>query len=304
MCVNARVGWRPYGPPMNSPILHRIRGIVFGGLICLTATLYGTQNQPSYEVIGVLREKLNGNRLLVAHEEIPGYMAAMTMAFELVDPQEGAALKAGDRLRFRLQPVADRWLVDRVAVVGQEVAPAMKPARVARLRAGDAVPALALLDEQGRALTADSLRGRFTLVTFIFTRCPVPEFCPAMAVKFGALQAALEKEKPAADGQPRARLLSITLDPEFDRPDVLAAYGQALGANPAIWNFATGVPAEIATLARQFAVFTERKGVTLDHTLCTALIGPDGRVREIWRGNAWTNQEILTYLQSQKDYTP
>ena len=91
------------------------------------------------------------------------------------------------------------------------------------------------------------------------------------------------------------------------RPDGLygasKAYGEALGANPAIWNFATGDSAEVAALARQFSVFTERKGVLLDHTLCTALIGPDGRVREIWRGNGWTTRDILTCLQAQPEYT-
>jgi protein SCO1/2 len=301
--MHARAGDTIFSP-VNSSTLRHLRGIALGGLIFLTAALFGTQNQPSYEVTGVLREKLNGNRLLIAHEEIPGFMAAMTMAFDLADPREAAPLKVGDRLRFRLQPADDRWLVDRFAVIGQETAPAAKSTRIARLRTGDLLPAFVLLDEQNREFTHESFRGRFTLVTFIFTRCPVPEFCPAMAVKFGALQTALEKGRPAAEGQPRVRLLSITLDPEFDRPEVLAAYGQAVGANPALWNFATGASGEIATLARQFAVFTERNGVTLDHTLCTALIGPDGRVRDLWRGNAWTTQDIITCLQSQKEYTP
>lgn len=288
---------------VNSSLFHHFPGFALAACLGLTVSLLGAPSAASYEVTGILREKMSGNRVLIAHDEIPGYMAAMTMAFELADPQAGSALQAGDRLRFRLQPAEGRWLVDRFVVTGREKPPAAKTARGPRLRAGDALPPLALLDEQGGALTRESLHDRFTLVTFIFTRCPVPEFCPAMAVKFGALQAALEKEAPAPDGQPRTRLLSITLDPEFDRPEVLAAYGQALGANPAIWNFATGDTTELAALARQFSVFTERQGVLLDHTLCTALIGPDGRVREIWRGNGWTTQDILTYLRTQPEYT-
>ncbi|HEX2862231.1 MAG TPA: SCO family protein [Lacunisphaera sp.] len=290
---------------MRSTLLHRLRAAALGGLICLGTVLPGTATaQASYEVTGVLREKLDPGRVLIAHDEIPGYMAAMTMAFELADPRDGAALRVGDRLRFRLQPVDDRWLVDRFAVLGSEVAPAARSPRGNRLRAGDALPPLSLRDEQNRPLTSQSFLGRFTLVTFIFTRCPVPEFCPAMAVKFGALQRELEQEKPAADGQPRTRLLSITLDPEFDRPAVLAAYGEALGANPSRWSFATGGTAEIAALARQFSVFTERNGVLLDHTLCTALIGPNGRVLEIWRGNGWTVADVLAFLRGQKEYAP
>jgi len=286
---------------VNSSLFRHARSLVLAACFGLTASLFGAPPATSYEVTGVLREKMSGHRVLIAHEEIPGYMAAMTMAFELAEPAEGSALQAGDRVRFRLQPGDGRWLVDRFVVTGREAAPAVPAARVPRLRAGGALPPLALLDERGRALTLESLRGRFTVVTFIFTRCPVPEFCPAMALKFGALQAALEKKMAATDGAPAARLLSITLDPEFDRPDVLAAYGEALGANPAIWNFATGDTAELAALARQFSVFTERKGVLLDHTLCTALIGPDGRVREIWRGNGWTAGDILACLEAQPE---
>lgn len=279
-------------------IFRRLR---FAGLFCLAVPLLAADPAQSYEVTGILREKMAGDRLLISHDEIPGYMAAMTMAFDLVEPKEGAALKIGDRVKFRLQPDGKRWRVDRFVVLGQAAPPAPAgPARgkVSRLRAGDALPALALLDEQNQALTRETLQGRFTLVTFIFTRCPVPEFCPAMALKFGQLQRAIENETPAG-AAPALRLLSLTLDPEFDRPDVLAAYGRAVGANPAIWNFATGTKEDIAALAKSFAVFTERNGVTLDHTLCTALIGPDGRVLELWRGNGWKEAEILAFLHTQ-----
>jgi protein SCO1/2 len=138
------------------------------------------------------------------------------------------------------------------------------------------------------------VRGRFTIVTFIFTRCPVPEFCPAMAVKFGALQKNLAADPSLAA---RVRLLSITLDPEFDRPEILAAYGKAVGAKPELWNFATGEKNVVETLAKAFSVYTERNGVTLDHTLCTALIGPDGHVVDLWRGNAWSIDETLAAIR-------
>jgi len=253
----------------------------------------------SHRVTGVVREKLSATSLLIAHDEIPGFMAPMTMAFDLAYPEEGAKLKAGDRVRFRLQRDGENWVVDRFELLGRETPPTpASAAAVARVRAGDAMPPVALRDELDRCLTLETLRGCYTLATFIFTRCPVPEFCPAMALKFAAIQSRIENEESVGSGAPGLRLLSITLDPEFDRPAQLAAYGKGVGANPAIWNFATGTSDEIAMLARRFSVFTERKGVLLDHTLCTALIGPDGRILEIWRGNGWKVDEVFSLLNA------
>lgn len=287
---------------MNSP--HRfLRLLLPFALAALVASApAASASARSHEVTGVVREKLSAKSLLIAHDEIPGFMAAMTMAFDLADPREGAALRPGDRVRFRLQAAGDRWLVDRFAVLGQAAAPAASRGKVVRLRPGDALPPMALRDERDQPLTLETLRGRFTLVTFIFTRCPVLEFCPALALKFGAIQRRLEAGPRSGAGATPLRLLSVTLDPEFDRPDVLAAHGEALGANPAVWNFATGTGDEIAALARRFAVYTERNGAMLDHTLCTALVGPDGRVREIWRGNGWDADEIFAFLHTQPDY--
>ncbi len=115
-----------------------------------------------------------------------------------------------------------------------------------------------------------------------------------MGVKFAALQRGIVSGGPDFSNR---HLLSITLDPEFDRTEILAAYGAALGAKSQVWNFATGTKADIEELAHAFSVFTERNGVTLDHTLCTALIGPDGTIVEIWRGNAWSTDEILTAMR-------
>ncbi|HYD84216.1 MAG TPA: SCO family protein, partial [Opitutus sp.] len=163
----------------------------------------------------------------------------------------------------------------------------------ARLRVGDAVPAFALIDQAGKPIDESELKGRHTIVTFIFTRCPVPEFCPLIARKFQALQQTLAEAKAGDD----VRLLSISIDPEHDRPPVLREYGEALGADFDRWRFATGTNEQIATLAKLFAVRTERNGGSLDHTLATALIGADGRVVEIWRGNGWKPEEVAAKVR-------
>jgi protein SCO1/2 len=252
--------------------------------------------EKTFDVTGLIKARLDDGALVIQHEEIPGYMAAMTMRFTPADPREAAALQPGDRVRFRYRVSGDNDLADRFVVTGkEELKPAANTARTRRVKRGDTIPAFSLIDENGNAVTHNSLRGRFTVVTFIFTRCPVPEFCPAMALKYGALQKTIAAD-PALSA--RVRLLSITLDPEFDRPEILTEYGKAIGAKSELWNFATGEKSETDALARAFAVYAERNGVTLDHTLCTALIGPDGRVIDLWRGNAWSNDETLAALRN------
>ena len=253
-----------------------------------------------FDVTGVIVGRVADGRLIIEHDEIPGYMAAMTMAFSVADAKEAAALKEGDVVRFRYRVGETASVAESFMVTGRKASavaaqPAVARAPVKRLRAGDTVPAFELLDENGRAFTDAALRDRFTVVTFIFTRCPVPEYCPALAMKFGVLQDALRAEKalPAP-----VRLLSVTLDPEFDRPEVLAAYGKAVGARPSAWGFATGETDAVMALARAFSVYTERNGALLDHTLCTALIGPDGRVVEIWRGQAWNKDDVINAVRS------
>jgi protein SCO1/2 len=91
--------------------------------------------------------------------------------------------------------------------------------------------------------------------------------------------------------------LSVTIDPAFDTPAVLERYARAIGADPDRWRFATGEPAEVLRVARLFSVYLEQDGALLDHTLATALIGMDGRVVEIWRGNGWKADEVIHRLR-------
>jgi len=220
----------------------------------------------------------------------------MTMAFGL-GPKESAAPAPGDRIQFTLCVGPDAAWMEGVRVTGRSV-PSAETARpratVDRLRRGDLLPAVTLVDEHGRTLRTADLRGHATVLTFIFTRCPVPEFCPLVSRRFTQLQAALAAEGSAAR---ETRLLSVTLDPAFDTPPVLEAYARSLGADPARWGFAGGNPDEVMRLARAFSVYVERQGALLDHTLATALIGADGRVVEIWRGSGWQVSEIVEALR-------
>ena len=168
-----------------------------------------------------------------------------------------------------------------------------EPAIGVRLKKGDVLPSFALTTQTHRPFTEAALRGRVTAVTFIYTRCPVPNFCPLMSKGFHQLQREIEREPALRDAQ----LLSVTLDPKFDTPEVLDAYAKHLGADPKRWHFVTGSPAEIDRLTRAFSIHMEPNGVLIDHTLATAVIDADGRIVEIWRGNGWTVAEVIAALR-------
>ena len=269
-------------------------------LLCLAASVLASPAvlgaEQLFDVTGIIRGHLEDGQIVIQHDEIPGYMPAMTMAFTPSNPRDAAQLRNGDRVQFRFRVGEEKSRAESFTVTGHEAPPAEgknAAKKSSRLRAGDAVPDFELRNEADHPFTATAFRGKATVVTFIFTRCPVPEYCPAMALRFGQIQKAIVADPKLAT---HARLLSITLDPEFDRPEILKAYGQAVGAIPAVWSFATGAKEAIAALTRTFAVYNERNGVTLDHTLCTALIGTDGRIIEIWRGNDWRVDATLDAL--------
>jgi protein SCO1/2 len=234
---------------------------------------------------------------MVAHEEIPGYMPAMTMPFA-VDRQAMPAVRPGDKVRFTLRVTGSWSRAEAFTVVGHDAlvagAVGAPSAPAPRLRRGDVVPNFSLVDERGATFTAEELKGRLTAVTFIFTRCPLPEFCPLMSRRFQQVQRDIAGDRSLGE----VRLVSITLDPKFDTPAVLSSYATAYGADPARWRFLTGLEAEIGRLTTAFAIHTARNGVFLDHTLATAVIDRDGAIIEIWRGTGWTAAEVVAALRT------
>jgi protein SCO1 len=217
----------------------------------------------------------------------------MTMDFAL-GKEEGATLEPGDRARFVLRVGTERSWIEDVRVIGRASGSDPKPAPsspLVRLRKGDAIPPLSLVDQDGHPLTEADFMGRLTVLTFVFTRCPVPDYCPLLSRRFSQIQAALASDHGYATD---VRLLSVTIDPAFDTPSVLKAYAQAVGADPNRWRFAGGETVEVTRAARAFSVYVERNDALLDHTLATALstavgvssrsgAAMDGRRVKSWR---------------------
>lgn len=278
----------------------RIFAVVLGCLLNLDAGASAAGVERVFSIRGTVTEPLAGDLITIAHEAVPDYMPAMTMPFrvEPSDRAQAAAMRAGDRVAFKFAVGDTSRAYDFVRLSGGGSATpgevAAKPAARQRIREGEPVPPFSLIDQSGRSVTAPDLQGHRTVITFIFTRCPVPEFCPRLSQQFQLLQQRLA-ERPRIDGAP-VQLLSVSFDPEFDTPEVLREYAERYGADPTVWRFCTGAVDEVRTLTRAFAVHVEAAAGSLDHTLATALVGPDGRLEKIWRGNRWTAEDIIAAL--------
>lgn len=279
---------------MSSPRLAAAAGLL-GLLVVLV--LAGCSPERTYEVRGrVVGFSDDPRTVIVEHEDVPGLMPAMTMPFRAADARAVQALGHGDAVAFRLHVGRDSsWITDLVslpdsavaahpagggAASGGEASPVLQP--------GDAVPGFTLVAASGDTLETAGFEGRAWLVTFIYTRCPLPDYCPLLSQRFQQLQAPLR----ARFGE-RVHLLSVSFDPAHDTPEVLRDYARRYGADPRRWTFATGSAETIRDMAGRFGVFYEEAGAEITHNLSTTLVGPDGRLRAVWRGNTWTTDDVL-----------
>jgi len=266
-------------------------------------------SERSYEVQGRVAGFGDDHRtVIVEHGEIRGLMPAMVMPFTARDSSAIASLRTGDAVSFNLFLLGDSaWIADIEKLPDDAVSqhpasrrdPSVAPGSPI-LEAGDAIPDMHLLTHADSTLNLADLQGRPLVVTFIYTRCPLPDFCPLMTHQFVQLQERLQSQSDS--GRPPVHFLSVSLDPAYDTPDVLKKYAREAGADLSTWTFATGDSAVIRDLAQQFGVFYQSEGSELVHNLSTALIGSDGRIRRIWRGSDWTADDVIQALQDTTMY--
>lgn len=267
--------------------------------LLLAGSLTGCM-QRSYDVQGrVVGFGDDGRTLIVEHADVPGLMPAMTMPFETAESVDLDGLDQGDAVRFKLVLTRDRsWIEDLVRLPDSAVArhPAGEPVSMGDggdlLQVGDAPPPVTLLDQQGDTLRLADFEGRALLVTFIYTRCPLPDYCPLMSQQFQRLQRELV---PRFGDQ--VHLLTVSFDPEYDTPAVLRAYASRYTEDLDTWTFATGSADAIAELTGAFGIYYDGEGEQLVHNLTTALIDPHGRVQAIWRGNTWEVSEVAEAVE-------
>ena len=260
-----------------------------------------------YNTRGVVRGfSPDRSAIEIQHENIPGFMPSMTMPFVARDGKEIADLKTGDSISFRMTVTQKDFWIDNVKKIRREDVNVAEPKPTsavsteggARLREGDEMPLFSLTNQNGERISLDTFRGQPFVLTFVFTRCPVPNFCPRMSNNFEELQTAI---KGGSGTLATTRLLSITLDPHYDTPKVLSDYAEYHRADARIWAFATGDEKEINSITRAFSVYRQNEGGTISHGLATALIDKNGKIAKLWRGNAWTPAEVIEEIKKHGD---
>jgi protein SCO1 len=265
-------------------------------------------NLQTFFVRGVVKElKPDGRTVVIDHEEIPNYMAKMVMPFKVKDTNQLAGLGTNDQVHFRFTVAEFESWIDQVTKTGTAAAPVADPNRknfrlvreVEVLKEGDALPDYTFTDQRGQPFRTADFKGRALALTFIFTRCPVPDFCPRMSLRFAQADKQL---RALADGPANYHLLSLSFDVDHDTPPVLQNYANIVkaqhGADLGRWTFATGKLIDIDDITERFGLVFPRDAEkpVFNHNLRTVVIDAAGKVQKIFIGNDWKADDLVAEL--------
>lgn len=229
-------------------------------------------------------------------------MPAMTMTYPVQDPQGLQQVQPGDRITADVvvQKGGSNYWLQRVVITDRSargsVAVATKPRE---LLPGEKVPDVPLINQDGKTLHLADFKGKAVLLTFIYTRCPFPTFCPLISSEFAAIHSDLAQTPPI---YLKTHLLSVSLDPSYDTAPVLRKYGLAYlkddASGFAQWDFVSTSPADLQKLASAFGLEYSIQNNQIVHSMSTILLAPDGTVKQIWPGNEWKTSEVLAALKN------
>lgn len=240
----------------------------------------------------------------IAHQEVPGYMPAMTMPFKIKNDADLEMLKPGDEITATL--VVDdlaSWIEITAIVEGGSL---LTPTSVVpgEPKPGDEIPDFGLVNQDGKRIHLSQYKGKALALTFVYTRCPQPDQCTLMSNNFAAIDRELVKTPDVYD---RVHLLTISFDPDYDTPKVMRSYGAGHTGRYSDesfqhWEFLTGSKDEVKGIAQFFGLRyyldTESGDEQVIHSLRTAVIGPDGKLVKLYRGNEWKPEEIVADLKT------
>jgi protein SCO1/2 len=239
------------------------------------------------------------------HEAVPGFMEAMTMPYKLKDPSIVSELHPGDRITARIIVQEDAAgfrapELDNIVVIAQ-ARPDYQPAVQYHVpQVGDSVPNFRLLNQSNRTIQLNQFKGKVLVATFIYTRCPLADYCPRMSRNFADIDKALSTDPTLYAG---THLLSISFDPTYDTPAVLRSYGGAYTGNYtketfAHWDFAAPPEKELSEMTKFFGVgITPGERKTLNHSLSTIVIGKDGKVAAWYPTNDWSSVDVVAAIK-------
>jgi len=275
----------------------------FGLSLALALMLLGSSacsHRKTYPLQGqVIRTSPSSGEVMVDHGDIPGFMPAMTMAYKVKNAAVLQELQPGDKIAAEVvvsKDGNDYWLED-VRITDESRRGKVKPVESHMLMAGEKVPDVPLVNQDGQTIRLKDFSGKAVLVTFIYTRCPVPTFCPRLSSQFARIHNEL---KTTPDDYSKTQLLTISFDPKYDTPAVLRKYGLAYLEGDASgfsqWDFASTKEADMRRLAQAFGLDYQEQDNQISHTMNIALIAPDGTLVKSW-STEWTSDELLKTLR-------
>lgn len=287
---------------------------------CFLAACGGTSELPA-ETADAARYDMRGRVISVDrasktaqidHEEIPGFMPRMTMDFKIKDDWVWDDLLPGSEIRAVLiydKNAKDPMLLEKIAISAVPNPDLPQPEIKAPEQLGKDAPSTPLTNQDGKRISFKDFQGKTLALTFIYRECPLPEFCIKMSTNFSD---AAGKIAASDEWKDKLRLLSISFDPGRDTPEKLRAYGIGYLGNPekpdfTIWQVAVAPEKDVRALADFFGLKYEvdqNDKEQFNHSLVTAVIGPDGKVARLITGNRWTPEQLLTEMQAVSSAQP
>jgi protein SCO1/2 len=239
---------------------------------------------------------------LIEGDAIPGFMDAMAMSYKAKPNASLNHLIPGDSISADVvvqrdadsEVPPDYWLENVKVIAHTDPAPPAAGSALHMPAPGEEVPDFSFTNQNGKHVSLKQYRGNVLLVTFVYTRCPFPDFCPRVSSNFAEIYKQLDTN-PALAG---TRLLSISFDPEHDPPKVLRDYGFSVAHThaPALftrWEFAAPSVADLPKIADFFALTIKPEGGLITHNLSTAVIGPDGKILKWYHGSDWQVSDLM-----------
>ena len=270
--------------------------VVLVAILMVAAGCRPAEPVREYRLVGqILAVDRQRNRVTIRHQDIDGFMPGMTMPFPVRDVSLLNGRDAGELVEATLSVQGtDAW-VSRLTVTGK--APITEAAPLRGLGPGDRIADASLVDQDGAPMRVADLRGHAAVVSFIYTRCPLPEYCPTIEARLGAVQLAIKGDSALAG----TRVLAVTLDPAHDTPAVLAVHARERHADPSVWRFASGTADAIDAFGRQFGLAVTRTSsepTGIEHNLRTVILDPDLRIVAVLTGSDWPASEAISALRT------
>jgi len=252
-------------------------------------------NEKRFDLKGkVMAVEPEKHLVTVSHDDIVGYMPAMTMPFTVRNESDLQFLAPDDQITATLVVDGSHLWLEGLIITRQSANTSAMPG-VTMAKEGDEVPNFTLRNQDNREINIQNYRGRTLLLTFIYTRCPVPDYCTLMSNNFAQIDRALSED---AGLYAKTHLLSISIDPSYDTPQVLRSYGAAhteryQNETFAHWEFAGGTTEQVKKIAGYFGLTYFPEQDQIIHALRTVIINPDGKVAKIYTGNDWKPEEVI-----------